>query len=110
MTDLPAGRELDALIERQVFGIASSHPVGISPDGSFAYLLPPYSTDLNAAWEVALKLGAGFSISLVDDVEDSEEPWNASLYEGVVQKHQAWGATAPLAICHLAVACYKNDG
>lgn len=57
---LAAGRELDALIEERVFG----HRFYRTETGSLwstdlpGYLfLPPYSTDLAAAWLVVEKLG-----------------------------------------------------
>jgi hypothetical protein len=58
MDELPAGRELDALVAERVLGLRIDdawfqHPDGrrVSSDG-----LPHYSTDIAAAWQVVDKL------------------------------------------------------
>jgi hypothetical protein len=105
VSDLPAGRELDALVAEKVMGICVStgwediYPV-VAGVTCVTNPIRPYSTDIAAAWEVVEKALApkGYNVG--------------PLYEGngwwVVQDagcgmEIAIAETAPLAICLAAL-------
>lgn len=130
MTDLPASRDLDALVSRTVMG-GDVYPdgggyydfmerIGVRPAGT----LPHYSTDIRAAMEVAEKLG-GWRMH-VDPVRDGSGRNHYSIYfyreynaqvdalnvgrkpsDLVKTPDRApwhYADTAPLAICRAALA------
>lgn len=73
MDDLQPGRELDALIAEKVMGQqrVGDCPLGDDCGGKYAPqvgrwpCLPPYSTDIAAAMELAKLVGATFELSFV---------------------------------------------
>lgn len=106
------GRELDALVAEKVMGLNIRpvvHEYGLSPQlklapGSINYVgtyteipeVPPYSTDIAAAWGVVEKLRErGFGFSLNDG-------WIAWFLAGRSDWH-ADAETAPHAICLAAL-------
>lgn len=108
---LEAGRELDALVAEKVMGWASVHPgdeydprtpgslvyVGITPDQRQLAILPPYTTDIGAAWQVIETLAArGVSLDMQYRVFTAEWELNVGGALG-------YGETAPLAICRAAL-------
>jgi len=54
--NMPAGRRMDALIDSKVFGMVNIS----SGDPLDSDLLPEYSTDISAAWEVVEKMSSKF--------------------------------------------------
>ncbi len=74
MSETPAGRELDALVAEKVMGWKAGtveHFASI-PDteehASTHGLLPRYSTDMNAAWEIVRALQKrGYTLALVQE-------------------------------------------
>ena len=64
LSEMKAGRELDALVAEKVMGLSKG---GTDVNGVFVYLdhieggiwtaVPNYSTDIAAAWEVLCKMG-----------------------------------------------------
>lgn len=120
--ELPAGRELDALIRTHAFGgahIMDDHDVDLWPPERMELPpLPCYSNDIRAAWMVVEKLdgmkGRGFALWLVTaavfDTTGYMSGWNASFvshwpddYYGRNEKTDAEARTAPLAICRAAI-------
>lgn len=113
--ELKAGRELDALVEQELFGNnlvwINEQPytrqyvdqrridsIGMCADGN----VPRYSTDIKAAWEVVekLKLLERFSLTL-QQLSPTNTAWTLSdLRDG---EPIAWSETAPHAICLAAL-------
>ena len=90
--NMPAGQETDDLISLYVLG------EDITPRG---YAIPPYSTNIAAAWEV---VGKYYSMTL-EKFSDGEE-WRCYLVterEGKNHDVIGGGETAPLAICRAAL-------
>ena len=115
--NLPAGRELDALIAEKVFGspkptVAFDNVHICSPDGVWAWIatkadgsdfdwrpLLPYSRDIAAAWEVVEKMrNYCFTIGNLPSGY-----WNASFHGTVDVVGSDTAETAPLAICRAAL-------
>ena len=100
MSELAAGRELDALIGEYVFGWEKgSFPVYEPMKSKHGdYMVRPiseYSADIAAAWDVVEKMtDRGFLIRLT--VDGKNEFWCAF-------KFSATAKTAPLAICRAAL-------
>lgn len=125
-----AGRELDALVAKQVMelpdvgrysrqsmeSIEWTHH-GWNSDGYDYYYwlddeynplrsVPPYSTDIAAAWQIVEKLKAiDVEFSLYyrewDGGRDEAHRWSAWFREGA--EYQVYAPTAPLAICRAAL-------
>lgn len=118
--DIPAGRELDALICHEIFG----HVVAPDPDAFVTPLarhgepmiwsadgllpVPPYSTDIAAAWLVVEKLQEqGVRVDILSD-------WHGHRTCRVARKSEIlydaldWSATAPLAICRAALRAVRQ--
>lgn len=118
MSDLPAGRELDALIAEKVMGLRIEHrePYWTHSD-PHQLPIPTYSTSIADAWEVVEKLRSDDFNATVEccpeshDLGDGEQCY-ADFFCGDSNgphkpgtKHgQAWAATAPHAICLAALA------
>lgn len=96
MADLPAGRELDALVAEKVFGkVFPPNGRYLDEPGHLRYaggvpgfnhlvndVLPKYSTDIAAAWEVVERLTAEwgwwdmeFGWRTISEVERNEKGW-----------------------------------
>lgn len=85
MTDL---RKIDALVDEHVMGWG-------------CYIVPNYSSDITAAWEVVEKMeGEWFNLSAA-----SPKGWYAAF--GSPDNESTYGDTAPLAIC---LAALKTKG
>lgn len=127
MSELPAGRELDALIAEKVMGLCvrSAEQVGIraheeeyacdfyvnKPDASeprWGHMLPlqPYSTDIRAAWEVFERV-RHLSQESSTRIEHEGDLWHAT-FSTLDFLAQASGETAPLAICRAALKAAEN--
>lgn len=138
--DLPAAQkmdsdpELDALVAEKVMGWTRKNPWWLNPDGtSTSWMSVPLddadpndrrtfepSKDIEAAWEVAEKLG--LMVVPVDDGEENRIGWAASKVS--VEKEEldpesggylevgtsGWmhAETAPLAICRAAIALVQE--
>lgn len=119
MSDVPVGRELDALVARDVFGLeVHTEPIGFMfvRHGNTDGPVMPYSTDIAAAWMIVEKLG----LSLVRMTNGNwwagrfrEGTYFSSDVElGVVDGNLEDGAeapTAPEAICRAALAAVAAD-
>ena len=114
--ELPAGRELDARVAAEVFGLrvewgrraAGGIVLGegeerfvVGPDGSISEL-PYYSTDLAASWEVAEHLGRqGYTVDA--------DAWAGGLasirVRSPVDAEQLFAGESPaVAVCRAAVS------
>src|SRR3990167_2036291 len=132
MTDLPAGRELDALIEEKVMGHeveprwydAHGGPLPDPEDASIKpheyYVLPPrtgarystrevpyYSRDIDAAWEVLERFATRhLNLGLQGPGMWGPEGWYVTLGTGHIAT--AFAFTAPLAICLAALKAVEG--
>ena len=98
--DLKAGGYLDALIGEQVFGIAQD------PHGE-AVEVPPYSTDIGAAWQIVEHLTSNGSDTFRCQNYD-DGTWDAWFHIYDMRcKGYAHADTAPLAICKAALEFCK---
>ncbi len=109
---LLAGRELDTVVAKKVFGLIVLGPYGPTiAEMEFAYRdvkdfdcsricyqvdLPHYSTDIAAAWEVVEKL----RLSVWPNERGG---WNCGRKPMEEDSSWAHGASAPLVICHAAL-------
>ena len=85
--DMPAGKEIDYLIDDKVFGM-----VNISTGNPFeSDLIPNYSTNMSDAWKVAEKSGVG----MLNNVH--------GIWECYVGNVVGKSKSAPLAICRAAL-------
>lgn len=148
MSDLPAGRKLDALIAEKVMGLEKVAPHRQGFDGRSGWhddygfgdgyvrnppkwpqeprfpedynfqRVPPYSTDIAAAWDVVEKLGNwhGFDFLVWRTAEASqyhEGDWQAGWYEagfdGPESRASAYAKTAPIAICRAALKAVGHE-
>ncbi len=118
MTDMKAGRELDALVAEKVFGInvvKSEHKNGYAyytdgePDwdwirfegSSLQNAIPMYSTDISDAWKVIEKLS--FTVELTTNnpygPTTDETEWLVTFHA----EFEAHGCSAAHAICLAAL-------
>jgi len=111
--NMPAGREMDALIAKEVMGWVLNPPnvrghgwlihdhkmIGINS-------LPYFSTDIAAAWEVVEKEEHGFSL-WVSGVR-SAPLCKAEIIIGD-NRYGCYANTAPLAICRAALLAVLED-
>lgn len=104
-------RELDARIAEHVMGWTDVRLafdwMGTAPGKNWREVVPPYSTDISAAWLVVQKLGArGFMMhkSIVGNY------WRARFDVPVVALEEPYvlAETAPLAICRAALLLVKQ--
>jgi len=118
--DMPAGREMDALIAEKIFGKvkcqAKCHNPGVRAwlDGRYCYALPGspqdgaelllYSHDISAAWEVVEKMGMIMDLFYRPDVIPK---WAGNKWYCKFECHDRQGyssaETLPLAICRAAL-------
>ena len=120
---IPAGQELDALIAEKVFGRRSiSRTVSVRShfgnlDKTVTYLengreVPPYSTDIAAAWLVVEKLeNQGWHLILNNLGQPHSGKWSAQ-FTDVFGRVQVYGEaeTSPHAICLAALKTIKSIG
>lgn len=109
LDNMPAGREMDALVAEKVMGcwvkvrtLGTDSPTRLwscgctgekSHNGPAGSGLLPYSTDIAAAWEVVEKLARPLTLVFHHDGR-----WDCTFAGG----EHALGDTAPLAICRAA--------
>lgn len=98
--DLEATRQLEKDIER------AGNEAGDGSSAVWCEMIPHYSTDISAAWEIAPKFPLGFYVRLIRDTK----LWEAMLVvrgkepnEDALFWAQAKGKTAPRAICLAAL-------
>lgn len=117
---LEAGRKLDAIVAERVLGVRVGFEVGVS---LFSYTangfegVAPYSTDIEAAWQVVDELDKRdyyFAMSrdwvMVGGVPTGERGYHARFHPYMEVAYgedenatSAWAETAPLAICRAAL-------
>lgn len=118
--NLPAGKEIDALIAEKVMGFTISETdLGGNP-GKFitfnngatqiCYSVLNYSLNISSAWDVVEKMQDKFSfvLSYDDPPSDDEHKWSCEFfYKGdpAYIDHEVYAPTAPLAICRVALLC-----
>lgn len=137
IAEMPAGREMDALVAEKVMGwtdTGSTHgkTFGRPPKGNALYetvgnivrqvRMPRYSTDIGMSWEVVQILNQqGYSLRLVGpEVPDMsgylfEEKWSAAFVKPQyaftdIGQDQGKGATPSLAICRAALKLMEGKG
>jgi len=111
MTDLPPGRELDALVAEKVMGWTSQQfPDGAmpevkhwSPPGETTRMVPLYSTDWRAAGEVLEKMDRPLLRQFMDGTWYCIHGSLVAL-EHALRKSSRVGKTGPHAICLAALA------
>lgn len=117
---LKPGKDLDALVAQKVFGLKVkrwSDNISGNPDNANTHywyeiegdkaftVVPPYSTDIKAAWEVAAKFPDRF---MVERVYHNGEGWVCELALGH-GGYWAHGHTAEHAICLAALEAIKGE-
>ena len=111
MSELQAGRELDALVAEKVMGwrrIESTNLFLIGPkhiEGGFP--APHYSTDISAAWQIVEKFK--MTITPNNCYPHVKAKWCADVE--LKGSHELWLAgaeTAPLAICRAALRAMEQ--
>ena len=103
--NMPAGREMDALIAVAI-GWVIEDVTAISPSGSKwarnvhgdDAWLPYYSTDIAAAWEVVVEFNNECTLNNVHGI------WGVHFHGGVGESK-----SAPLAICRAALLAVMED-
>ena len=106
--DMPAGRELDALVAEKVMGQETTEWTdGLGGTGvTFFAPVEPYSTDIAAAWEVAEKLIQTLGIAVEQPFHDGI--WRCTIFGLWPKKWVCHGETAPLAICRAALKAVEG--
>jgi hypothetical protein len=115
------GRELDALIAEKVFGFSAESISGIGQtwsrkNDSDGFYLQPYSTSIEAAWEVVEKMfKLGWNMELNLSVSDDSRA-HVSVYRVDFRKfinQEAWvtefSQSAPHAICLAALKTMESS-
>jgi hypothetical protein len=121
--NIPAGRDLDALIAEMIFGEKKNHleaqwEEGNTSDGKdgwdgffcprcgcpdYLYKKEPcclhYSTDISAAWEITKKINSFFIDQTAPHLGIDVE----FFIDGSLKSYKATADTAPLAICRAAL-------
>jgi len=88
--NMPAGREMDTLIAKSIFG-------NVKKSWDWEFTLPSYSTDISAAWRVVEKMSDGETPNDVE-LRTSVRGWRCDFFKGYANAE-----TAPLAICRAAL-------
>jgi hypothetical protein len=114
----PAGKEMDALIAREIFGMTidktfkgewvvnPSYYVGsLGESRARGWAPKPYSTDIAAAWQVWEKLVEMERYPTLHQGPDENDDSNTYAYIELVNPADinAWADTVPLAICRAAL-------
>lgn len=113
MTDLPPGRELDAMIAERVMGWTRLQPGNdvlgwvTGPAKTDLRGLPDFSTDIAAAWEVALHIRSESRLFDFDVWVMGDDEWGARFVTD--KEYKAWGDTAPHAICLAALKAVRHE-
>ena len=118
MSQLPAGRELDTLIAEKVTGwMQMKHDLsGVSPQDRLQYLLPHYSIDIAAAFQLLEKM-AHWDLDFDEDRSGHKYVCEVGFHidkiegrgGGLCMIRGAWAKTAPLAICHAALKVIAEE-
>lgn len=121
--NLPAGREMDALVAQQLFGwmfIASNFvhnleygtmipPNGWKRDNFIPDECPHYSTDIAAAWEVVEKM-RGMALAMT--MGKGDDAYQCRIFDGRIAPEAyrvlVSAETAPLAICRAALLAMES--
>jgi hypothetical protein len=102
-------RDIDRLIAERVMGwtnlSVTGSRFGTTPDGKPHRIIPQYSTEISAAWEIVEKLRlSGYQGGLEwAKPEPGYECAFGSLPFPLDEKQFSWAETAPLAICLAAL-------
>ena len=110
--ELQAGRDLDALVATHVFDYRTrsaklTNPhlpddwFQREPDGGETFV-PPYSTDIKAAWDVVERL-ASCQPRLARYVSPDKWWVRMNACGSLATQVEGWADTAPLAICRAAL-------
>lgn len=119
-------RERDALVAEMVMGWgavvmgATSVAGGVEPGSHYpgAVPVPPYTTDIAAAWRVVEHMANdGFDFEVSGDPYDGDESRFAYFYKGDSNapwksgtvEAKAWASAAPEAICRAALRAMGED-
>jgi hypothetical protein len=106
------GRELDALVAEKVMGWRDvSDGYGTPPEATLweaIHIIPHYSTDIAAAWQVVERMrDQGWTSHYTDLSLDSREPWHSWHFTGTTPPNgptlSAQASTVPHAICLAAL-------
>lgn len=96
-----AGRELDALVAEKVMGWTWDENTAWSPtgsrnarvaDGDLWWWLPPYSTDIAAAWEVVERIRERWELTIDSSHRD---PFNEYSLEWTIDLREHYLSTIP---------------
>jgi hypothetical protein len=113
-------RALDSLVAEKVMGW-TAEALGLTADDLKRVLSPPYSTDIEAAWEVMEVLSLRYEIQLSCEVDHAYTGnpmppvspavlrWSCDLREHYLTMnpgHVRNAASAPLAICLMALKAF----
>lgn len=110
--NMPAGREMDALIARNIIGLEESHEPGWWWINGMMEECPDYSTDIAAAWEVVeFLLNSGYAPNLVNDdngkwylsFNGTQDLDTVTFVTAFTDVPELWCESAPLAICRAAL-------
>jgi hypothetical protein len=114
--NMPAGREMDALIAEKLMGYVNGRKCYRYADNSgdwWTTHIPHYSTDIEAAWEVLEKMRADCSgggepdYIMLNCYKELEPHWYCAKiwahHDGDIPEVEATAETAPLAICRAAL-------
>lgn len=106
--NMPAGREVDALIAVKVFGLSLEHLPVLYEEGNTEDGSKYYSTDIAAAFDVVSEMSSKnywFGCQLLSSIS---EAWFS--FEGmIVSKERASTHDLPLAICRAALFAVMSN-
>lgn len=121
--EMPAGRDLDALVAEKIMGWTNmpAPPIpedmaGRTPDDEIIDL-PRYSTDIAAAWTVVIKIKESHQVCLVlEDYQFDGKYWEACFKGKFDESTGKWtkldyafADTPELAICRAALKVITNE-
>ena len=119
--NMPAGREMDVLVAELADWKkvpSADDPAGwcwLVPHGSTRASttdsIPPFSSDISAAWQVVEKHPHYFSLHRSNETGFAPAPWGDTLWRCrfyAPGKFEAKAETAPLAICRAALLCAET--
>lgn len=112
----PAGRQMDAWVSVHVFGQECFQSKSVFGTDDFyifnadaSRVVPYYSTDIAAAWQVVEHMGAQSLPSLMQFPEVTPK-WRCGFWNNSeLGVHYTYGETAPLAICRAALLAVLNS-
>ena len=120
--NMPAGREMDALVAEKVMGWSRGtyHSDGVDylrdPEGTSHLNVPQYSTDIAAAWQVVEKIRTKYPVIRISTGDLMGKYWQchmADAWREVSHEDDSdWFAnapTAPLAICRAALLAVMDS-